>query len=163
MKGKSKRKRGQSRGSFPPQGFFQDESDAAATEYAVMLTTIMLCVISIAGVSNPVDFVKDAWGQAKKARKAQIGWNLEGGIPEKRAKEIQVPVLLFHGNVDVNVDIKHSENMYKALRRAKKDVEFVEYEDADHHIEFERKRIDMLQRIGDFLHEHLKRDVRSPS
>ena len=51
--------------------------------------------------------------------------------------------------------------MHKALRRAKKEVEFVEYEDADHYIEFERHRIDMLQRIGDFLHQHLKREARS--
>ena len=123
------------------------------------------CVVSIAGVANPVDFVKDAWGpgQRKKALKAQIGWNLEGGIPEKRAKEIQVPVLLFHGDMDINVEIEQGEDMHKALRRAKKEVEFVEYEDADHYIEFERHRIDMLQRIGDFLHQHLKPEARSPS
>jgi dipeptidyl aminopeptidase/acylaminoacyl peptidase len=120
-------------------------------------------VISIAGVSNPVDFVKDSWGHTKKFRKAQIGWNLEGGIPEKRAKEIQVPVLLFHGDLDINVGIEQGENMHKALRRAKKEVEFVEYEDADHNVRFERQRIDMLQRIGDFLHQHLKREVRPPS
>ena len=121
------------------------------------------CVISIAGIANPVDFVKEAWGQEKKYLKAQIGWKLEGGIPEKRAKEIQVPVLLFHGDLDVNVGIKQGENMHKALRRAKKEVEFVEYEDADHNIRFERHRIDMLQRIGDFLQQHLKREARPPS
>jgi len=121
------------------------------------------CVVSIAGVANPVDFVKDAWGREKKALKTLIGWNLEGGIPEKRAKEIQVPVLLFHGDLDVNVEIEQGEDMHKALRRAKKEVEFVEYEDADHNIRFERHRIDMLQRIGDFLHQHLKREARPPS
>jgi dipeptidyl aminopeptidase/acylaminoacyl peptidase len=121
------------------------------------------CVVSIAGVSNPVDFVKDTRGHTKKFRKAQIGWNLEGGIPEKRAKEIQVPVLLFHGDLDINVEIEQGENMHKALRRAKKEVEFVEYEGADHHIESERHRIDMLQRIGDFLHQNLKPEARPPS
>jgi pimeloyl-ACP methyl ester carboxylesterase len=121
------------------------------------------CVVSIAGVSNPVDLVSEAWGHTKKYRKSQIGLNLEGGIPERRAKEIQAPVLLFHGDVDVNVDIEHSKGMHIALRRAKKDVEFVKYENADHHIEFERQRIDMLQRIGDFLRQHLKGDTRSPS
>ena len=75
--------------------------------------------------------------------------------------EIQVPVLLFHGDMDVNVPIEHSEDMQKALRRAKQEVEFVEYEGADHNIEFERQRIDMLRRIGDFLNQHLKREATS--
>jgi acylaminoacyl-peptidase len=75
--------------------------------------------------------------------------------------EIQVPVILFHGDMDVNVPIEQSEDMQKALRRAKQEVEFVEYEGADHNIEFERQRIDMLRRIGDFLNQHLKREATS--
>lgn len=119
------------------------------------------CVVSIAGVSDPTDLVTDSWGHTRKFRKSQIGWDLEGGAPEERAKEIQVPVLLFHGDMDINVPIEHSKNMKKALRRAKKDVELVEYEGADHHIESERQRIDMLQRIGDFLRQHLRREARA--
>ncbi len=116
------------------------------------------CVVSIAGVSDPVDLIDEAYGHTKKFRVSQIGRDLVGGAPNKRAMEIQVPVLLFHGDMDVNVPIEHSEDMQKALRRAKKEVQFVEYEGADHNIEFERQRIDMLQRIGDFLNQHLKRE-----
>ena len=108
-----------------------------------------------------MDLVTDSWGHTRKFRKSEIGWDLEGGAPEERAKEIQAPVLLFHGDMDINVPIEHSKNMKKALRRAKKGVEFVEYEGADHHIESERQRIDMLQRIGDFLHQHLRREARA--
>jgi dipeptidyl aminopeptidase/acylaminoacyl peptidase len=121
------------------------------------------CVVSIAGVSDPVDFVADSRGHTKEFRKSQIGWDLEGGAPAERAKEIQVPVLLFHGDMDVNVPIEQSEKMKKALRRVKNEVEFVEYEGADHHIDSERQRIDMLQRTGDFLRQHLRRKpARSP-
>jgi dipeptidyl aminopeptidase/acylaminoacyl peptidase len=120
------------------------------------------CVVSIAGVSDPVDFVANSRGHLKKFWKSQIGWDLEGGVPEERAEEIQAPVLLFHGDRDINVPIEHSENMEKALRRAKKEVELVEYEGADHNIDSERQRIDMLQRMGGFLGQHLRRDAPTP-
>ena len=119
------------------------------------------CVVSIAGVSDPVELVEEAYGHAKKYRVSQIGRTRDGGAPDQRAAEIQAPVLLFHGDMDVNVPIEHSENMQKALRRAKKEVQFVAYEGADHNIESERQRIDMLQRIGDFLNQHLKREANS--
>jgi dipeptidyl aminopeptidase/acylaminoacyl peptidase len=119
------------------------------------------CVVSIAGVSDPVDLIEEAYGHEKKALESLISRRLDGAAPARRAKEIQVPVLLFHGDLDVNVPIEHSEAMQKALRRAKKEVQFVGYEGADHKIDMERQRIDMLQRIGEFLNQHLKREATS--
>lgn len=76
-------------------------------------------------------------------------------LVRRRAEAVPVPVLLFHGKLDLNVSIDHSADLDRALRRADESVEFVEYERADQFIERERQRIDMLQRIADFLDGHL--------
>jgi dipeptidyl aminopeptidase/acylaminoacyl peptidase len=131
--------------------------------YAALLSAIEFperyrCVVSIAGVSDPVLLVRDDWGLSQKYMKSLISRkteDVEGGSPRKRASEIQVPVLLFPGDRDVNVPIKHSELMETALRRAKKQVELVEYKDVDHGIPRQKLRIDMLRRIGIFLDENL--------
>jgi dipeptidyl aminopeptidase/acylaminoacyl peptidase len=65
-------------------------------------------------------------------------------------------VLLFHGDEDVNVRIGHSEKMVRALKKAKKQVELVEYEEVEHSIRRNRYRIDMLGRIGEFLDLHTR-------
>jgi dipeptidyl aminopeptidase/acylaminoacyl peptidase len=115
------------------------------------------CVVSIAGVSDPKKLLKDSYGHSRKYVKSQIGWDFEdAGIPRRRAEEIQVPVLLVHGDMDVNVTIDHSKDMRKALQRAKREVELVTYEGTDHNIDFQRHRMDMLRRVGGFLNQHLK-------
>ena len=43
----------------------------------------------------------------------------------------------------------------KALKKKKKDVEFIEYEGVEHSIFNEEYRIDMFERIGAFLEENL--------
>ncbi|MBW1844625.1 MAG: prolyl oligopeptidase family serine peptidase, partial [Deltaproteobacteria bacterium] len=80
----------------------------------------------------------------------------------KRASEIRAPVLLFHGDQDLNVSIKHSKKMAKALKRAKKSVEFIEYEDVEHSIRRSGYRVDMLDRIGSFLDTHIGQPAASP-
>jgi dipeptidyl aminopeptidase/acylaminoacyl peptidase len=77
------------------------------------------------------------------------------GSPLLRADEMPVPALLFHGDMDLNVNVDHSRDLEKGLRRAKKKVDYFEYKGADHYIQRQRDRIDMLQRMGDFLATHL--------
>lgn len=45
--------------------------------------------------------------------------------------------------------------MAKALSRAGVDYEFIEYEYAEHDIEPERYRIDLLTRLAAFLDKHI--------
>ena len=82
---------------------------------------------------------------------------LEAGSPLKRAREIRAPVLLFHGDEDLNVSAKHSQAMAKALKRAKKSVEYVEYPEVAHGILRNTYRIDMLARIGAFVDARIGR------
>lgn len=117
------------------------------------------CVVSIAGVTDPVSLVGESRGLGRRQLKALIGRDSEGvtlGSPEKRAGDIQAPVLLVHAEKDVNVPFDHGKDMKKALEKQDKSVIFVEYEDDDHQIRQQKNRIDMLQRVGDFLDEHLR-------
>jgi dipeptidyl aminopeptidase/acylaminoacyl peptidase len=71
-------------------------------------------------------------------------------------------VLLFHGDQDINVPVDHSKRMLKALKRAKKSVEYIEYEDVEHSIRRNGYRVDMLDKIGAFLDAHIGKPVPAP-
>ena len=119
------------------------------------------CVVSIAGVTSPIKLFSQARGERmRRYRKAQISLvpeEVQAASAVKRAGEIKAPVLLIHGEKDINVDFDHSKDMQRALKRAKKPVEFVRYKNQDHNIDKQKERIDMLNKIGEFLAEHLAR------
>lgn len=50
----------------------------------------------------------------------------------RRASEIQMPLLLIHGRLDVTVPIEQSEILQRALRQAGREVRLVELPDAEH-------------------------------
>jgi dipeptidyl aminopeptidase/acylaminoacyl peptidase len=124
------------------------------------------CLVSIAGVSDPEMLIKVARHFTNRkevlehiSRDAEV---IDKGSPLKRASEIRAPVLLFHGDQDINVTIDHSEKMARALERAKKPVEYIEYEDVEHQIWRNRYRVDMLDRIGSFLDAHIGQPAAAP-
>jgi dipeptidyl aminopeptidase/acylaminoacyl peptidase len=124
------------------------------------------CLVSIAGVTDPAMLIEDSKYQINRAAVQKfIGQDdevLKRGSPLKRASEVRAPVLLFHGDEDVNVRIHHSQKMAKALKRAKKSVEFIEYEDVEHSIRRNGYRVDMLDRIGSFLDSHIGQPATAP-
>ena len=128
--------------------------------YAALLSSLEApelyqCTVSIAGVTDLDTLKKDSRGFLhKKWRYEQVGSNketLEQGSPLKRAREFQQPVLLFHGDRDINVTVRHSKKMHKALKKADKSTELVLYEDTAHSIWRDEYRIDLLARTGAFL------------
>jgi dipeptidyl aminopeptidase/acylaminoacyl peptidase len=131
--------------------------------YAALLSGIeeperYRCAVSIAGVTDPRTLIRDyrnfLSGRGMREFVSTDAEVLVEGSPLKRAGEIRIPVLLFHGEKDINVSVDHSKRMAKALERAKKVVEFVEYEDVEHDIARNEFRVDMLSRIGAFLDRH---------
>jgi dipeptidyl aminopeptidase/acylaminoacyl peptidase len=124
------------------------------------------CLISIAGVTDPEMLIEDSKHfMNKHAMHKFVSRDPEvtnRGSPVKRASEIRVPVLLFHGGEDVNVSINHSQKMAKALERAKTPVEYIEYEDVEHSILRNGYRVDMLDRIGSFLDAHIGQPTAAP-
>lgn len=116
------------------------------------------CAVAIAPVADPWMWVRQWQGtSAKRAASEFVGNDdevLTKGSPRARVGDIQVPVLLFHGDEDINVSVEHARSMAEALEDANKSVSYVEYEEADHGLRRNAYRIDMLTRIGTFLDEH---------
>ncbi|MEL7231098.1 MAG: S9 family peptidase [Pseudomonadota bacterium] len=139
----------------------------AALVGASMTPDMYQCAISVAGVSDlnrmlqtekremgrnhwVVSYWEDimAEGEARRAKLKSIS-------PITYAKDVQIPVLLIHGDDDTVVPIRQSRDMEKALKRAKKDVSFVRLKKGDHWLSFDRHRIETLRAMDAFIAEHL--------
>jgi dipeptidyl aminopeptidase/acylaminoacyl peptidase len=79
------------------------------------------------------------------------GPHIEEGSPLRHAAAIKVPVLLVHGDMDLNVHVAESERMAAALQQAGAQVEFLRYKSLDHQLEDSAARIEMLTKIGQLL------------
>ncbi|MGB2287673.1 MAG: alpha/beta hydrolase family protein, partial [Porticoccaceae bacterium] len=122
------------------------------------------CVIAIAAVSDLPLMLKTVkylnagshwvisyWENSMGASDVK---NLRLISPINAAEKFQAPVLLVHGKHDTVVSIKQSELMYKALKRAKKDVEFVKLEGEDHWLSDSTTRLQLLDAVNIFLDKH---------
>jgi dipeptidyl aminopeptidase/acylaminoacyl peptidase len=84
------------------------------------------------------------------------GPHIQEGSPAQNAPAFVAPVLIFHGDKDLNVDIEQSRKMYKELHDAGKSGELVVYPELDHSLRDEIARSDMLRRSDAFLRAKLK-------
>ena len=132
--------------------------------YAALMSVIeqperYQCVISIAGVTSPKDLIDDHRNYlSSRAVREFIGTEndvLKSGSPLYRVDEIDVPVLLFHGDKDLNVELDHSKKLSKALKKNKKPFKYHEYDETQHSIWSNKYRIDMLEKIGDFIDKNI--------
>ncbi len=76
---------------------------------------------------------------------------VEAGSPARNAGKISAPVLMFHGEVDGNVEIAESKVMEAKLRAAGKSVRLVTYAALDHQLPDSAARADMLRQSDAFL------------
>lgn len=79
------------------------------------------------------------------------GPHIQAGSPAQNAGKIEAPVLMFHGELDANVDVKESLYMKDKLTDAGKEVELVLYPWLDHYLEDSAARADMLKKSDAFL------------
>lgn len=132
----------------------------AALMGAVKTPDFYRCAISVNGVSNVYDLVKDrrAFWLSYNVVDEQIGNDnatLKSISPVNFADKIKAPVLLVHGTDDRQVEIKHSYQMRDALQKAKKDVTFLELPSEDHYLLNEKNRIDTFRAMDVFLNKCL--------
>jgi len=133
--------------------------------YAALMGTVKTpdfyhCAVSIAGVSNVVDLVRDnrQFWRSYNVVDEQVGSDkkhLSNISPVNHANKITVPILLVHGDSDRQVDRKHSEQMYKALTKAKKQVTYITLENEDHYLTNNHNRLKTFAAIDQFLTQHL--------
>ncbi len=116
------------------------------------------CVASIAGVSD----LRDLISSKRQYLNGRIGtrnigdfWSdrksLEANSPVNGAERIRVPVFLAHGTKDRVVQPQQSKDMASALKRAGKDFQYLELEDADHSVESGPERLKLFTALEAFV------------
>jgi len=131
---------------------------------------IYRCVAAIAPVSDLPAMMreqratsgKNGWvyrywtkviGDSKKDRDL-----LRDVSPARSAETFTAPVLLIHGQDDTVVPMQQSQIMLKALKKAKKSVEFVRLKHGDHWLLDGKTRLATLQALDEFVAAHLGSD-----
>ena len=130
----------------------------AALQANVLDPQLFKAVIAIAPVTDLRMLRTEAVGFTNSAVvSAYIGEgpHLTEGSPRLHAENFQAPVLMFHGDKDLNVGVAESVAMDSALRAKAKRSELIRYPDLDHQLDDTNARIDMLSRADRFLHSAL--------
>ena len=135
----------------------------AALMGAIRTSELYACAVSMAGVTDLKDMIRDI----KKYRfgaMAAHNFILKGlesrqdiaeNSPVKRAEELKVPLFLAHGEQDESVHFDQYKRMKSALRKSPADVTFMEFDDEDHYLSNQANR----QRFFVGLDEFLKNSV----
>jgi dipeptidyl aminopeptidase/acylaminoacyl peptidase len=84
------------------------------------------------------------------------GPQLVEGSPARNASKFAVPVLMFHGEYDLNVRINQARFMDEQLKKAGKRSELVVYPRIDHGLRDGTVRADMLTKTDNFLRAAMK-------
>jgi dipeptidyl aminopeptidase/acylaminoacyl peptidase len=83
------------------------------------------------------------------------GPHVTEGSPLQNVRRISAPVLLFHGERDLNVRVTHARRMHGALRGAGKQSELVVFDGLEHDLADSAARTQMLTRIAALLRERI--------
>ncbi|WP_285163691.1 alpha/beta hydrolase family protein [Shewanella goraebulensis] len=117
------------------------------------------CAISVAGVTDVEYLVKSSRRYSNfDIVKKQIGDDYDAlyeRSPLSKAKDINVPVLLIHGDKDRVVRVQHSEDMFEELEDLKKPVQYIELENGDHYLSNNDHRVKTFMAIEAFLSKNL--------
>jgi dienelactone hydrolase len=117
-------------------------------------------IVAIAPITDLQQAKDDAQGYTNARNQADYigtGPHVVEGSPLQNVRSIAAPVLLFHGDRDLNVNVVHSRRMDEALRAAGKSSELVLFPGLEHDLADSSARARMLQRIGAFLAASLPR------
>ena len=131
----------------------------AALLGAVRNGDLYACAVSIAGVSDlSLLEMQEARTRGEAPTRAQIGAEvskLEADSPARHARDVKIPVLLVHGDHDLQSDVSQSRTMDAALTAAGKSHEYLQLSGAGHAIDREADRLRVLQKVAQFLATHL--------
>jgi dipeptidyl aminopeptidase/acylaminoacyl peptidase len=126
----------------------------AALQSAETEPSLYKAVVAIAPVTD-LQLTKDQSRYFSSMREVATfigsGPHVVEGSPVNGAQRISAPVLLVHGDLDVNVAIQQSDKMQAALQRSGKDVDYLRLKGLDHQLEDSTARATMLVKIGQLL------------
>ncbi len=132
----------------------------AALQSQVVEPELYKAVVAIAPVTDLEFLREDARAYTNfRFRDRQLGQgpHIAAGSPRRHAAGFAAPVALFHGTLDVNVDVRHSRAMADALEDEDKAVTYVEFDELQHALDDSKARSDMLSEIDRFLGRALNR------
>jgi dipeptidyl aminopeptidase/acylaminoacyl peptidase len=148
----------------------------AALAGATLDTGVYRCAVSVAG---PADLKRQlTWIDNKHGGHAsyeQRYWDRYMGVsgaadpsldaisPIRHVDAVTIPILLIHGRDDTVVPYEQSQVMYDALKRARKDVQFVTLDHEDHWLSRSETRLQMLTAVVRFLNERNPADSPEPA
>ena len=131
----------------------------AALQSGVLDPELFKAVVAVAPVTDLATLVQDS-AEFSNYRLVKnfvgAGPHLREGSPLQNAARIKAPVLLFHGDLDLNVGINQSRKMQDKLKGIGAKSELVVYNGLDHQLEDSVARTDMLRRSDAFLRQALK-------
>lgn len=126
----------------------------AALQTSVLDPDLFKAIVAIAPVTDLEALRSEASGYTSFALVDAFigrGAHVHDGSPAQNAAKIKAPVLLFHGDQDLNVGVGESRLMASRLRAAGKQVEYVEFKGLDHQLEDDTVRTQMLDKSDSFL------------
>ncbi|HYW17252.1 MAG TPA: S9 family peptidase [Allosphingosinicella sp.] len=126
----------------------------AALQSGVLDPSLFKAVVAIAPVADLNQLIQDSkmWSSHRVERNfIGSGPHLREGSPAQNADRIKAPVLLFHGDKDRNVDVRHARLMHDRLKGAGGRSELVVFEGLDHQLRDGDARAQMLRRSDAFL------------
>jgi dipeptidyl aminopeptidase/acylaminoacyl peptidase len=130
----------------------------AALQSGVTEPELFKAIVAIAPVTD-LDMIKsDARDYTNFSNVVEYigsGPHVSEGSPLQNAARMKAPVLMFHGDMDVNVRVRHAVAMDAKLKGQGKASELVVYEGLEHQLADSNARAQMLDRIGGFLKTHL--------
>ena len=130
----------------------------AALQSNVLDPDLFKAVVSVAPVTD-LDLMKTTADQytnsALVARFLGSGALAQEASPARHAASFKAPVLIFHGDKDLNVDITQARAMNQALKSAGKSTSLVVYRELDHYLDDSAIRADLLSRSDAFLRTSL--------
>jgi dienelactone hydrolase len=132
----------------------------AALQSSATEPGLFKAIVAIAPVTDLQQVKDDAEHYTNARNTAEYigsGPHVREGSPLQNVAAITAPVLLFHGDRDLNVSVVHSRRMDEALRGAGKRSELVVFNGLEHDIADSAARAQMLTRIGEFLEAALRR------
>jgi dipeptidyl aminopeptidase/acylaminoacyl peptidase len=126
----------------------------AALQAAAVEPDLFKAVVAIAPVTDLQQYKDDRRDYVDARVRAEFvgtGPHLRQGSPLQNVARISAPVLLLHGDRDLNVHVIHSQRMDRDLRTAGKQSELVVFPGLDHDLDDSAARATMLGKIGQLL------------
>jgi dipeptidyl aminopeptidase/acylaminoacyl peptidase len=136
----------------------------AALAGATLTPERYACAVSVNGLSDPEDMLKDVQRGGRTSMVAEW-WRKSMGAndmehlrkisPLRNAEQARIPILLLHGIDDSVVPVEQSRDMNARLLRAKRNVRYVEISGDDHWLSGASTRTQVLTEIETFLAQSL--------